>query len=273
VKWFKRIMLGLGVLIVVAIVVLYGWSSVIVGKKYSIQERTLELTDDPAVIARGERLAQVFGCFHGCHGADMEGNIMVDELVVGRLAAPNLTTAFDRYSIPELEAIIRQGLRPDGTSVVAMPSDGFSVMTDSDLSAILSFIRTYPRQEHETPARMIGPVARLLLISGEFWVAASRTSPEPWQEDIADDPEKLGEYLARNACAECHGPELEGREGLTPPLTIAKAYSAEDFSELMSTGIGLGGRELGLMTDMVTYRLRHLNEEEVSALYAYLNSR
>lgn len=272
-KWFKRIMLGLGVLIVVAIVILYGWSSVIVGKKYSIQERTVELTDDPAVIARGERLAQVFGCFHGCHGADMEGNFLVDDPLLARLPAPNLTAAFDRYTVPELEAIIRQGVRPDGVSVLGMPSEGFSIMTDEDLTAILSFISTYPKQENDTGNRSLGPLARIGIVSGEFWVAAEKRAAEPWQDGFQEDPLKLGEYLAQNACAECHGHRLEGSEGFTPPLTIAKAYSSEDFRQLMSTGIGLGGRELGLMTDMVTYRFRNLSEEEVSALYAYLNSR
>lgn len=271
-KWLKRILLGLVTTLVLALAVLYGWSGMIIGKKYEAEPRTVELSSDPAVIERGERLAQVFGCFHGCHGADMEGSVMVDKPLLGRLVAPNLTQAVDKYSTAELEAIIRQGILPNGTSVRAMPSDAFSAMTDEDLSAILSFIKRYPRQENDPGTTSVGPMGRFALIAGFFPVPAEGTRPHPWKEGFRDDPMKLGEYFAILACAECHGPDFQGRGDFTPPLTIAKAYSPEDFRELMSTGIGLGDRDLGLMTQMGEYRLKHLTDEEVTALYTYLQS-
>ena len=272
-KWIKRILLGLLAVILLAAAVLYGWSATIIGKQYDAEPRTVSMSPDSEVIQRGERLAQVFGCFHGCHGADMEGSLLVDELLVARLWSPNLTQAIRKYSTSELEAIIRQGIRPDGSSVLAMPSDGFSVMTDEDLTAILSFIASYPLQDGEAVSSFVGPLGRFGLITGLFEMAAENTRPKPWQEGFRNDPMKLGEYLAIMACAECHGPDLEGQADFTPPLTIAKAYALPDFRKLMSTGVGLGDRDLGLMSRVAEFRFSLLTDTEVAALHTYLHSR
>ncbi len=271
-KWLKRIVLGLALVVFLLFGVLYGWSTLVIGKTYPADQRTVLLTDDPAVIREGERLARAWGCFHGCHGADMEGDVFFEARFVGRFVAPNLTAAVDRYTPGELEAIIRQGVRPDGTSVLGMPSEAFSVMTDEDLSAVLSFISSYPKKHAELGDTQVGPLARLGLVMGEFWVAAAKTHPQPWKKNSLEDPLKLGEYLAITTCSECHGPDLQGQEGFTPPLLMVKAYSATDFSKLMATGVGLGERDLGLMSEAAAFRFSHLKPNEVEALYAYLHS-
>jgi mono/diheme cytochrome c family protein len=271
-KWLKRILLGLAATLMLGVVILYGWSEAIIRKGYSAETRAVTLSSAAEVIAEGERLAQVFGCFHGCHGKDMEGDVFFEEDWVGSFYAPNLTAAVDRYSLSELEAIIRQGVRPDGSSVVGMPSDSFSIMTDEDLWAILSFISAYPKQETAAGKTSLGPLSRFGLITGEYWPAADKARSEPWKKDVRNDTMDLGQYLAMNACSECHGLELEGYEGFTPPLTIAKAYSLENFQKLMASGIGLGERDLGLMSLMSQYRLKHLTDDEVAALHTYLQS-
>ena len=82
-----------------------------------------------------------------------------------------------------------------------------------------------------------------------------------------------GEYLAMNVCSECHGTDLQGFEGHTPPLAMVRAYDREQFGRLMSEGIGLGDRELGLMTEVALKRFSLLDDNEVDDLYAYLRSR
>jgi len=61
-------------------------------------------------------------------------------------------------------------------------------------------------------------------------------------------------------------------EGFTPPLAIVNAYSFEDFSRLMATGIGLGDRDLGLVSEVAEYRFSHFSDDEVQALYAFLHA-
>lgn len=271
-KWLKRILLGLLGLVLLALGVLYAWSGFIIGKEYTAQPRTVEISANPEIIEEGERLAQVYGCFHGCHGADMEGDYFFDDPLLGSFYAANLTWAVEHYSPVELEGLIRQGIRPNGNSLLGMPSDSFSIMTDHDLAAILSFISAYPRQVDDPGKTRVGPLGRLGLVLGEYWPAAAKPRPGPWQEGFRDDPMKLGEYIATMTCTECHGMELEGTEGFTPPLAMVDAYSLDDFRKLMSTGLGLADRDLGLMTRMAEFRLKHMTDEEVVALHAYLQS-
>ena len=120
-KWFKRIVVALIAIPILAVGVLYIWSEVILDREYRFESRSIALSSNPEVIARGERLSRVLGCFHGCHGANMEGSVFFEEDWIGRFVAPNLTKAVDRYSPAELEAIIRQGVLPDGISVLGMP--------------------------------------------------------------------------------------------------------------------------------------------------------
>ena len=95
----------------------------------------------------------------------------------------------------------------------------------------------------------------------------------PWQSGTLQDPLKLGEYLAINACSECHGKDFEGNEGFAPDLQIAKAYSEADFKKLMSTGVGIGERDLGLMSAVAEIRFKKMTDAEMEALHQFLLSR
>jgi mono/diheme cytochrome c family protein len=271
-KWLKRILLVLLMLPVLAVAAIYVRSEMILAKKYPPEPYSITLSTDPDVIAEGERLAQVTGCFHGCHGADMQGDIFFEEQWVGRFVAPNLTTAMVRYTPTELEAIIRQGIRPDGTSVLGMPSDAFSVMHDEDLVAILSFIARHPKNDLDLGASELGPLARLGLAMGQYFPAVIGIEKLAAQQKPVSTEAPTGRYLATITCSECHGLQLEGQEGFTPPLLIAKAYSIDDFRKLMSTGVGLGDRDLGLMTQVAQSRFKHMTDDEVESLHAYLQS-
>lgn len=271
-KWLLRGLWSLLVLAVLAIAALYAWSGMIIGREYTVEPRKVLLSSRPMVIAHGERISRVFGCFDGCHGADMEGSVFIDSPLIGRIIAPNLTAALDRYSHTELEAIVRQGVRPDGSSVFGMPSAAFSRMSDQDLSAILSFIAKYPKQDLDLGNSEYGMMARILMVTGEVWPEAAAADVAPWREGFRQDPLQLGEYLAILACAECHGQTLEGDEGFTPHLAIARAYSPEAFSRLMATGVGLSDRDLGLMSKVAQARFSHLTDAEVQALHAYLQT-
>lgn len=271
-KWLRKILLGLIGITLVALGVLYAWSGLILGKTYPAENRSLVISESPAVLAEGERLAQVFGCANGCHGKNMEGAMFVDNFMIGRFFTPSLTAAFDRFSGTELEAMIRQGIAADGKSLMGMPSASFSIMTDEDLTAVASYIAAYPPSPPLKAEFRAGPLGRLGLVTGEFQPAAKENIRQPWDEASKRDPMKLGEYMAVTACGECHGEDLQGQEDFTPPLSIAKAYQLDDFKNLLSTGEGLGGRDLGLMTRMTQSRFRHLTNNEVEALHAYLQT-
>ena len=272
-KLLKRIVLGILAFILLAVGVIYFWGELILKTKYSAETRSVLQASRPEAVERGKRLSQVFGCYKGCHGADMEGKLFFEKFGVAKLIAPNLTTAVEKFTRSELEAIIRQGIRPDGTSVIAMPSASFSGMTDRDYSAIVAFIEQYPRQDQEWGTSSFGLLARFGLVNGEFTPEAANERIAPIESQELQDPLNLGEYIAMNACSECHGLDLEGIGSFTPSLVIAKGYSLEDFKILMTTGKGVGDRDLGLMSEVAVGRFNQMTDEEVESLHQFLQSR
>ena len=93
----------------------------------------------------------------------------------------------------------------------------------------------------------------------------------------AGDRHALGRYIVRATCAECHG--IGSRGGKPPPgrprnpdLRIVAGYDAAVFARLMRTGIAVGDREVGLMTEVARGRFRHLQDDEIAAVHGYLQA-
>jgi len=259
---------------VIAAAVIYALSERTLRRSYDARGTPVTIPTDSASIAEGERLARIRGCL-GCHRARLEGGMFIDEPMLALIAASNLTTAVRTYSDAELEGIIRHGVRPDGRSVLAMPSDMFRFLDDADLGKILAYLHSVP--EVAGQARMVnpGPLGRLGIALGRFKPAAEYVREVEMLSDsfpAAASPVARGAYLARTVCTECHGPTLSG-DGTTPDLRIAAGYSAEQFVRLMRTGVALGERELALMSEVARSRFTHFTDEEIEALYAYLLSR
>ena len=53
---------------------------------------------------------------------------------------------------------MRQGVRPDGRGVVAMPAMGFVRLTDFEMADILAFVRSLPAGGADQPEHYIGPL-------------------------------------------------------------------------------------------------------------------
>lgn len=275
-KWIKRILLGAAGLVLLVIAAFYASSEYVIRQHYTAEPRVLNLADVEPIPGEGERLAQVFGCYRGCHGRHMEGNVAFEDPAFLRAVAPSLKDALKNYSTQQLEALIRQGVQPDGLSVWAMPSGSFASMTDRHLAEILGFIRDYPEHEREKelPAFRFYTGGRVAVLTGLMEAQAAVAARfEPLDDDALADPMVHGRYLAMNACTECHNTTLEGFEGFTPSLAVAKGYDREQFKRLMSEGIGLGDRKLGLMSEVSKMRFSHFKTGEVDDLYDFLQSR
>jgi mono/diheme cytochrome c family protein len=220
----------------------------------------------------------VRGCFGGCHGERLEGQVFFDQPRVARLVAPNLTAAAARWTDAELARIIRYGVRPDSHSVFSMPARTFSAMSESDLGAILAFLRHAPPEpglEAELKPRWLG---RLGLALGKYRPetevipedATPATSPP---RETPREPLAHGRYLARTICTECHRMDLRGEAALgSTDLRIVAGYSPEAFTRLLRDGIPRDGRELGMMKRAAQARLQYLTDAEISNLYEYLRT-
>lgn len=271
-RWIKRISLGLFTLAWLAAVWVY-WSSMqIIERQYVPEVRNLSSVTSPALLEEGERLARIFGCMDACHGDRMQGRVMDSHPMNGQLVAPNLTRAVSRRTLPELEAAVRQGIRPDGTSVFVMPASSLAAMTDRDLSAIIGFIRNYPQQVEPSGAHEYGLLTRYRIVTGDLPAEAKIRVQRPWRETFRTTESRLGEYLATVACSQCHGQDLEGR-GAAPSLDKVHDYDRFEFVALMQRGMAPGEREVGVMTDTARKRFAHLTEDEIEALFVYLKTR
>ena len=273
-RWIGIGLASLAGLSLLAYAVLYVLSERALRRTYAVPAAAISIPTDPASVLEGRRLATVRGCVDACHGKEAAGLVLFDEPMIARVVAPNLTAAVRKFSDAELAAVIRNGVRPDGRSMLVMPSEVFAALTDEDLGRIIAFVKNLPAATGPGPEVSLGPLGRIGIVSGEFKTAAqliAKTVPPP---DATSQEATFGRYLARTTCAECHGTGLRGASNpsfTSPNLQVVAAYSADAFAQLLRTGVALGGRKLGMMREAAQSRLSLLTDGEITALYSYLH--
>jgi len=272
-RWIGIAFASLVALAIVACGVVYVLSENALHRTYPRPPVALTAPTDPAAIQEGKRLATMRGCFAGCHGKEAEGAVMFDKPEIARIVAPNLTAAAKKYSDAELAVIIRNGVKPDGQSMLVMPSQTFAGLTDADVGKIIAFLKALREVPGPGPRIEAGPIGRLGLALGKFKMAAEHVALDVPPPEAASEDGKQGRYLARTICSECHGSNLQGDSNpsfTSPGMRVMAAYSPEAFRELMRTGTAVGGRTLGVMTTQSRNNLSHLTDAEIAALYAFL---
>ncbi|HEU0134555.1 MAG TPA: c-type cytochrome, partial [Allosphingosinicella sp.] len=267
---------GLIALLVVAAILVFAWSEMILRRGYSAAPERLP-APSAAQMAEAPRLARVLGCL-SCHGEGLKGKIMFDAPGVARVFAPNITEIAAKSSDRQLAAGIRQGIGHDGRGLFIMPSPQYSRLTDNETAALVAWIRTLPRAQGQAKGLSAGPLGRIGLVLGSF-----RPGPEGVAEYRAKAPIALGpghepaRHLTATACSECHGPALmggsAGPDQKAPDLAVAAGYDAAQFRTLMKTGRPPSGRDLGLMSEVARNDFSHLTDAELDALHAYLVAR
>ncbi|AOP34161.1 hypothetical protein A0128_10070 [Leptospira tipperaryensis] len=183
--------------------------------KYEAPYPDVKSSSDPAIIAKGERLA--FGAAHctDCHTAnsahsekDSERSLAGGkkfELPVGNFYAPNITpdpeTGIGKFSDAEIARSLRYGIRPDGTVLLDfMP---FHNTSDEDLSAILSFVRNLKPVNNKIPEHELNVIGKILKA---FVVKPVGPKGEVLKSIERAETVAYGEYLANNVanCNGCH---------------------------------------------------------------------
>ncbi len=227
----------------------------------------------------GLRIATRVGC-NGCHGADAGGQVFMEEPGQFRAVAPNLTEHRKLYDDAALERLLRAGKTHDGHRPLGMPVFMFQYLSDREIRDITAWLRSIPAVANpDLPDGWLSDGIKAQLADGTFPIdddlpdSALISPSEPPTETLA-----LGKHIAMTSCTECHGRDLNGwgPEDDAPSLiVVAKAYSTENFTRLMSSGITAAGTEskTGLMTKVARKRLAVLTPQEVSALKQYLDSR
>ena len=271
-----RTLLGLVALGLAFCAYVYGSNQRLLARTYTVAPVSLVATSGPEAIERGKALADITGC-SDCHRPDLQGGLFgEDDWLHGRYFASNLTHKAREYSDADLARIVRDGVRPDGRGVVAMPSMGFVRLTDAQMADIIAFVRSRPVGGIDQPQHFIGPLDQLALWRGQFkptvgYVASERMKNPP----DAGVEHEAGRGVVAIVCVECHAGDLKGHgwDGDAPDLRVVLAYDASTFTRLLRTGVGADGKEHGLMSQIARDRLHKLSDDQIGAVFAYLTAR
>jgi mono/diheme cytochrome c family protein len=255
-------------------------------RTFDIPTESFTAPTDSASIAAGERLAQLYGC-RDCHVADLGGQVLIQSGAFGIVPAPNLTAGQGgvgaTYSDTDYERAIRHGARPNGQSLVIMPSADYQQLTDEDVGRIIAYVRQAPAVGREAPARRAGPIMRMLLVmQGDQLLqaaAAEQTTRHPASLP-AGPTVAYGRYMAAG-CRGCHGPDYSGgptgEPGAPPAANITPdsatgigAWTRDDFDRAVRTGRRPDGRELS--SSMPSGAFSVATDDEVTAMWLYLRT-
>lgn len=211
---------------------------------------------------------------------------------MGVLVSPNLTpddTGLGDWTDEEIEAALRIGVNKDGRRLhPLMPYPNFFNWAESDMQALIMYLRTVPPVENEVV--QTGPsgdgIAPELIVNAE-------TLPETPPD--GSDPVELGAYLVLSvmSCSDCHTPldpetgapqfELllgggqayQGPWGIvyggniTPHETGLAGWEAADYERVLREGVRIDGRRLVFMP---WQDYAGASDEDMEAIIAYLQS-
>jgi cytochrome c553 len=272
-KWLGRIAIGLIFAIAASAGCLWIGSEIVLRKSYAAIPAVAPGV--PGDLDAGRRWAAILGCT-SCHGPALQGSVMEDEgFWIGVLAAPNVTLQRKLYDDAGLARLIRDGVKHDGRGVDTMPSKAFHHASDQTIADVIAFVRSVPDGGEAQPRISYGPLARWNFLTGEW-----KLGPEEIDRNVPrsrDSPTgaRSGQYIAVLACGECHGVDQKGDpNGGIPNLAVAKAYSRDEFTNLMRKGLAKGGRQIRpMMAETARRRFAVFSDDEISALKAFLDAR
>jgi mono/diheme cytochrome c family protein len=237
-------------------------------------------------VARGKRIvATRTGC-SGCHGDDFGGRTLVDEWIVGRWAAPNLTTGKGSvtadYRPSDWDHAVRHGLR-HGSRTSTMPTLEYANLSDRELSDIVAYIRSMPAVDRESGKMRYGPMIAYVFARKPDFIAAfslDHQKPHAREPPSAGVTAEFGRHLVQ-VCIGCHGPGLSGGKikgepdgvvypNLTPHDTGLKDWTEADFLRAIREGKRKDGSAIS--DEMPWKAYSAMSDEELKAIYAYLRS-
>jgi len=290
-KWVKRT-----IVVIVGVVVL-GAAGLALGsylgdrksqRHIDLDVAAVALPADPASLDRGRYLYTTRGCAD-CHGADGAGKAFIDDGHGMYAKSPNISTGpgnvVAAYRAQDWVRTIRHGVKPDGRPVFIMPSDDYNRLTDSDLGALIAYVKQLPPASGDGLVTLIPALVKTLYAAGVIRDAAEKidhTLP-PAMPVPAEVSAAHGAYVA-TMCVGCHGAHLSGGKipggppswpaaaNLTPGegSAMTRYVNAEQFIAMLKNGKRPDGSEVSKV--MPFGSLRELSDVDANALYLHLKS-
>jgi len=285
-RWTGRVFAVLVLVILIAAGALYAASERKLRRTYDATVPEVVVRTDSASIARGEHLTQHVVTCTLCHGRDLGGRVYSSDAAIGTVAGPNLTRGRGGigadYTRLDYARAIRRGVRRDGRSLMVMPSEVFTHLSQEDLGAVIAYLEQLPPVDRAVPASGFGPVGRALLAAGKLNILVAGKTPRitPPESVPRDTTAAYGKYLADiSGCHGCHGYGLSGGRvagppGLPPASNLTPAgigtWSEKDFVRVLREGKRRDGSSIDPFMPWEVYQ--GMTETEIHALWLYLRS-
>lgn len=284
----------LGGIVIVLVVVVAGASAFAsfgsdmkMHRKVRIEVAPIALPADQVALDRGAYLYKSRGCAV-CHGDNGAGAVVIDEGGMF-VKAPHISrgegSVTTAYKPEDWVRTIRHGVKPNGDPVFIMPSEDFNRLTDGDLGAIASYVRSMPAVAGTSSEFRIPLVVRFLYAAGMIKDAAEKIdhSLPPAQPFTSNDLAAQGAYVAA-ACKGCHNEFLSGGSipgapptwppaaNLTPgPDGVLGQYpSAASLAAMFRSGKRPDGSAVSSV--MPFSMLNQMSDDDIGALYSFLRT-
>jgi len=280
-KWTTRLVLLLAVAIAAFAGYVYYASHREMSKVYAVSVPSIPIPTDAASIARGQYLVTHVSACVECHGEDLGGKVVTDNVAMGRLVAPNLTRGRGglgaSFSDRDFVRALLHGVRPDGRSVTFMPSADFR-FNEADLGAVIAYIKSVRPVDRELPQMTVGPMARTLGLLVDFPLTpASKIDHANVTFEsarAANDPAAGLYIIATAGCRSCHGQDFTGGGGPPPgaanitPVGIG-GWSEQDFLRALREHKRPNGSTI---SEAMPRAYGQMTDEDLEKIYAYLKT-
>jgi mono/diheme cytochrome c family protein len=287
-KIVRRLGIVIGALLLLVVLTgatLYFVSGRTLDKNWTVTASPLAIPNDSATLARGRHLVTTRLVCVDCHGQDLGGTVVIDGMPFGRFVASNLTPGGVGASYTDADWVraIRHGIRPNGKSLLFMPSEVFAELGAEDLAAAIAYIKTIPAVTRVLPATELGPVGRMLVATNKAPLVVAklidheaRIPAMPLEGETAE----YGRYLvASGGCMACHGKNLSGGKlvggpddppaaNLTP--TGIGTWTEADFFRAFREGKRPGNTVINPFMPWKT--MGGMTDGELRAIYLYLKT-
>ncbi len=281
-KWLLVVVGAVAFAIVALVAYVYVASGRLMARTYSVEPPQVSIPTDPASIARGKYLAENVAVCADCHGPDMAGKIVEDNVPFGRLVAVNLTRGRGGlpadYGDKDFVRALTHGVKRDGRSVIFMPTVDY-VFTPEDLGAIIAYVKSLPPVDRIPAEMSVGPLARALGLFADFPLASAamidHSQPRLAARPNPADAVSMGKYLVSSGgCYGCHNAQLTGGSGPPPgganitPVGIGN-WTERDFVVALRTH----QRPNGSTIDAAMPRAYgEMTDADLGSIFAYLRT-
>jgi len=202
--------------------------------------------------------------------------------------APNITRGpggvVADYNEGDWVRAIRHGANPKGHALMVMPSEDYNRFTDSDLAALVAYVRALPPSGGGAALIELPLPVRALYGAGYIEDAAAKIDHAlPVQPPVPETVSvEHGRYVA-NTCLGCHGPQLAGgkvpggppdwppaaRLNKGPDSALARYPDADALIAMFRSGKRADGSGVKVMP---FGSFSKMSDTDLRALHLYLKS-